>query len=64
MRMHSEKTLKNKSNNNDEFLCANIHEGQAQWRDKTKGLRIIIIVNNTTQMLTQVATESVTYICP
>ena len=27
MRMHSEKMLKNKSNNNDEFLCANILEG-------------------------------------
>ena len=27
----------NPGNNND-FLCANILEDQAQWRDKTKGL--------------------------
>ena len=25
-------------NNNNNFLCANILENQAQWRDKTKGL--------------------------
>ena len=25
-------------NNNNDFLCANILEDQAQWRDKTKGL--------------------------
>ena len=26
------------NNNNNNFLCANILENQAQWRDKTKGL--------------------------
>ena len=26
------------NNNNNNFLCANILEDQAQWRDKTKGL--------------------------
>ena len=26
------------NNNNNDFLCANILEDQAQWRDKTKGL--------------------------
>ena len=30
--------LKNVNNNNNNFLCANILENQAQWRDKTKGL--------------------------
>ena len=35
-------------NNNtiNDFLCANILEDQAQWRDKTKGLRNLVIVNN------------------
>ena len=28
----------NNNNNNNNFLCANILENQAQWRDKTKGL--------------------------
>ena len=28
----------NNNNNNNNFLCANILEDQAQWRDKTKGL--------------------------
>ena len=28
----------NNNNNNNDFLCANILEDQAQWRDKTKGL--------------------------
>ena len=31
-------------NNNGDFMCANILEDQAQWRDKTKGLSNIIIV--------------------
>ena len=31
------RTLLNNNNNNN-FLCANILENQAQWRDKTKGL--------------------------
>ena len=26
------------NNNNNDFLCANILEDQAQWRDKTKEL--------------------------
>ena len=26
------------NNNNNNFLCANILEDQAQWRDKTEGL--------------------------
>ena len=26
------------NNNNNDFLCANILEDQAQWSDKTKGL--------------------------
>ena len=33
----------NNSNNND-FFCANILEDQAQWRNKTKGLRKRVIV--------------------
>ena len=32
------------ANNNDNFLCANILEDQAQWHDKTKGLSNFIIV--------------------
>ena len=32
-----ERTLNNNNNDND-FLCANILEDQAQWRDETKGL--------------------------
>ena len=34
-------------NNNhidDDFLCANILEDRAQWRDKTKGLRTLVIL--------------------
>ena len=33
-------------NNNNDFFCANILEDQAQWRDKTKGLNKLVIVNN------------------
>ena len=36
----------NKNNNNKEFLCANILESRAQWRDKTKELSNLVIVNN------------------
>ena len=32
------KTTASYNNNNNDFLCANILEDQAQWRDKTKGL--------------------------
>ena len=28
------------NNNNNDFLCANIFEDQAQWHDKTKGLKL------------------------
>ena len=30
----------------NDFLCANIHEDQAQWRNKTKGLSKLVIENN------------------
>ena len=30
--------VKFNNNNNNNFLCANILENQAQWRDKTQGL--------------------------
>ena len=32
--------------NNSDFLCGNFLEDQAQWRDKTNGLRNLVIVNN------------------
>jgi len=32
-------------NNDDDFLCANILEDRAQWRDKTK-IKINILLNN------------------
>ena len=31
-------------NNNNDAFCANIFEGQTQWRDKTKGLSKLVIV--------------------
>ena len=31
-------------NNNNDLFCGNIHEDQAQWRDKTKGLSKLVIV--------------------
>ena len=34
----------NNNNNDNDFLCANILEDRAQWRDKTKGLSNLIIV--------------------
>ena len=34
--------------NNYDFLCGNILEGQANWRDKTKGLSNLIIVKQST----------------
>ena len=34
------------NNNNNDFFCANVLEDQAQWRDKTKGLCNLVIVNN------------------
>ena len=30
-------------NNNNDFLCANIIEDRAQWRDKTKALSNLVI---------------------
>ena len=36
----------NNNSNNNNFLFANILEDQAQWRDKTKGLSKLVIVNN------------------
>ena len=33
-------------NNNNDFFSANILEGLAQWRDKTKGLSKLVIENN------------------
>ena len=30
------------NNSNNDFLRANIHEVQAQWRDKTKGLSNLV----------------------
>ena len=42
--------IKNSSNNNDDddvdFLCANILEGRAQWRDKIKALNNLVIVKH------------------
>ena len=32
------------NNNNNDFLCVNILEGRAQWRDKTKALNNFVIV--------------------
>ena len=32
------------NNNNTDFLCANILEDRAQWRDKTKALSNLVIV--------------------
>ena len=32
------------NNNNNDFLCANILEDRAQWRDKTKALSNLVIV--------------------
>ena len=32
------------NNNNNDFLCANILEDRAQWRDKTKGLSNLEVV--------------------
>ena len=32
------------NNNNSDFLCTNILEDLAQWRDKTKGLSNLVIV--------------------
>jgi len=34
------------NNNTKDFLCPNILEDQAQWRDKTKGFSKLVIVNN------------------
>ena len=34
------------NNNNNDFFCANILEGQAHWRDKTKGLSKLVIENS------------------
>ena len=31
-------------NINNDFLCANIFEDQAQWRDRTKGLSNLVII--------------------
>ena len=33
------------NSNNNNFFCANILEVQAQWRDKSKGLSKLIIIN-------------------
>ena len=35
----------NNDNNNNDFFCANILEDQALWRDRTKGLTKLVIVN-------------------
>ena len=46
-RQGSETTARNYKYNNYyyyDFLCANILEDQAQWPDKTKGLRKLVIV--------------------
>ena len=32
------------NDNNNDFLCANILEDRAQWRDKTKALSNLVIV--------------------
>ena len=37
-------TTTSTANNNNEFLCMNIIEDQAQWRDKTKGLSNLVII--------------------
>ena len=34
------------SNNNNDFLCANILEHEAQWRAKIMALTNLVIVNN------------------
>ena len=41
-----QKSFNNNNNNNNGFFCANILEDQAQWRDKTKGLRKLVIESN------------------
>ena len=44
-RIYCSKRATAQGNNND-FLCANILEDQAQWRDKTKGLSNPVIAKH------------------
>ena len=39
-------SIMNNNNNNNHFFSANILEDRAQWRDKTKGLSILVIEKN------------------